>query len=261
MNRQVLYIYPTTTVYAQAPVLLLLTYQQGTPALMANLARAGRIAATYGAWVIVPAPGATGVWADNPADPLQTTDDVGFLADVIADAGANYPVNTAQIYAAGYSNSAFMVERFDCERADLLAGAAMISATERDVQEPLCAPTRPVPAVFFDGTSDLIVPYDGLLTILVSAQQAYSNWLGYNSCASAASTTTTLPVVVQDGTSVDLTENTSCASGSAVGLYTINGGGHTWPDNQAGLLFSLYLGPTTQNIDATIALWQFFTAR
>lgn len=255
-----LYIYPTTTVYAQAPVLLLLTYQQGTPELMANLARAGRVAADYGAWVIVPAPGSTGVWADNPADPLQTTDDVGFLADVIADAGASYPVDTTRIYAAGYSNSAFMVERFNCERADLLAGAAMIAATERDVQEPLCAPSRAVPAVFFDGTSDLIVPYNGLSTILVSAVQAYDNWLGYDGCTSSATTTSALPVVDNDGTSVDLSENTACSSGSAVALYTVNGGGHTWPDNTTGLVFALYLGTTTHNVDATLALWQFLTA-
>jgi polyhydroxybutyrate depolymerase len=257
----VLYIYPTTASYAQAPVLLLLTYQQGTPVLMANLARAGRIAAAYGAWVIVPAPGSTGVWADDPGNPTETTDDVGFLAAVIADAGANYPVDTTHVYGAGYSNSAFMVERVNCERADLLAGAAMIAATERDTETPLCKPSRAVPAVFFDGTSDMIVPYNGIATVLTSAQQAYSNWLGYDGCNSADSTTTALPVLVQDGTSVDLTENTACAAGSAVGLYTINGGGHTWPDNQAGPLFSLYLGPTTQNVDATLALWQFFTAR
>ena len=259
-QRQVLYIHPAAST-SNAPVLLLLTYPDGTPKDMANLTRAGRIAADYGAWVIVPAPGFGGKWSDNPADPLETADDVGFIATVIGDAGANYPVDTSRVYAAGYSNSAFMVERVNCERADLLAGAAMIAATERDVMVPLCKPSRPVTALFFSGTDDLVVPYNGLLSILVSAQQAYSNWLGYNGCNSAASTTTSLTPSVSDGTSVQLTRNTSCASGSAVGLYTINGGGHTWPGNQMGLIDRVYLGPTTQNIDATLALWQFFTAR
>jgi len=260
-QRQVLYIHPETATAGNAPVLLLLTYPEGTPAFMANLTRAGRIAADYGAWVIIPAPATGGKWADNPADPLNTTDDVGFLATVISDADSNYPVDTTRVYAAGYSNSAFMIERVNCDRADLLAGAAMIGATERDVEVPLCKPSRAVPAVFFNGTDDLVVPYGGLLTILVSAQQAYSNWLGYNGCSSSASVTSKLPTTVNDGTSVQLTENQSCASGSAVALYTINGGGHTWPGNQTGLIDRLYLGPTTQNLDATIALWEFFTAR
>ena len=257
-QRQVLYIHPAAATAGNAPVLLLLTYPDGTPNNMANLTRAGRIAADYGAWVVVPAT-ASGKWADNPADPLNTTDDVGFLANVISDAGANYPVDTARVYAAGYSNSAFMVERVICDRADLLAGAAMIAATERNVEVPLCKPSRAVPAVFFNGTDDLVVPYNGLLTILLSAKQAYSNWLGYNGCNSSASATSNLTASVNDGTSVQLTENKSCSGSSAVALYTINGGGHTWPGNQMGLIDRLYLGPTTQNLDATTALWEYFT--
>lgn len=259
-NRQVLYITPATATSANPPVLLMLTYPEGTPAFMANLTRAGRIAANYGAWVIIPAASLSGKWADNPADPLQTTDDVGFLATVIADAGSSYHVDTSKVYGAGYSNSAFMVERVNCDRADLLAGAAMIAATERDVVVPLCKPSRAVPAVFFNGTDDLVVPYNGLLTILLSAPQAYGNWQTYNSCTGAGATNS-IPAAVSDGTAVQLLQNTACANGSAVALYTITGGGHTWPGNQTGIIDRAYLGPTTQNLDATLALWQFFTAR
>ena len=259
-QRQVLYITPATATSANPPVLLMLTYPEGTPVFMANLTRAGRIAASYGAWVIIPAPSLSGKWADNPANPLQTTDDVGFLATVIADAGSSYRVDTGKVYAAGYSNSAFMVERVNCDRADLLAGAAMIAATERDVMVPLCKPSRAVPAVFFNGTDDLVVPYNGLPTILLSAQQAYANWQTYNSCTGTGATNS-IPAAVSDGTAVQLLQNTACANGSAVALYTITGGGHTWPGNQTGIIDRAYLGPTTQNLDATLALWQFFTAR
>ena len=255
-----LYIRPSTASTANPPVLLMLTYPEGTPAFMANLTRAGRIAASYGAWVVIPAPGISGKWADNPADPLQTSDDVGFLASVIDDAVSSYGVDKTRVYATGYSNSAFMVERVNCDRADLLAGAALIAATERIAEVPLCKPSRPVPAVFFLGTSDLVVPYNGLPTILLSAQQAYSNWLGYNGCTGSG-TTSNPRAAVSDGTSVRLLQNVACGAGSAVALYTIEGGGHTWPGNQTGVIDRVYLGPTTQNLDATIALWQFFTAR
>ncbi len=255
-----LYIRPATATIANPPVLLMLTYPEGTPAYMANLTRAGRIAASYGAWVIIPAAGTGGKWSDNPADPSQTTDDVKFLAMVIDDAASSYNIDRTRVYATGYSNSAFMVERVNCDRADLLAGAALIAATERDAEVPLCKPSRPVPAVFFLGTSDLVVPYNGLPTILIGAQQAYDNWQGYNGC-SGSGTSSKLATTANDGTSVQLLLNTACSAGSAVALYTINGGGHTWPGNQMGLIDALYLGPTTQNLDATLALWQFFTPR
>ena len=259
-SRQVLYIRPVTASFANPPVLLMLTYPEGTPAFMANLTRAGRIAANYGAWVVIPAAGTGGKWSDNPADPAQTTDDVKFLATVIDDAASSYNLDRSRVYATGYSNSAFMVERVNCDRADLLAGAALIAATERNVVVPLCKPSRPVPAVFFLGTSDLVVPYNGLPTILIGAQQAYDNWQDYNGCTGSG-TSSKLPTTANDGTSVQLQLNTACSAGSAVALYTINGGGHTWPGNQMGLIDALYLGPTTQNLDATLALWQFFTAR
>jgi poly(3-hydroxybutyrate) depolymerase len=39
-------------------------------------------------------------------------------------------------------------------------------------------------------------------------------------------------------------------------FYTIAGGGHAWPDSQP--LPAFIVGHTSQDIDATAALWNFF---
>ncbi|MEI4594878.1 hypothetical protein WAC38_29025, partial [Klebsiella pneumoniae] len=71
--------------------------------------------------------------------------------------------------------------------------------------------------------------------------------------------TTALPDVdPYDGTRVNLTRSSRCRGGSEIRLYTIENGGHTWPDSDYTLT-TLELGLTTRDIDATTELWQFMT--
>lgn len=46
-----------------------------------------------------------------------------------------------------------------------------------------------------------------------------------------------------------------CRDGTAVELYVIDGGGHTWPGSPGA---PEKLGPTTTSIDATALMWAFF---
>jgi polyhydroxybutyrate depolymerase len=256
-DRQVLYIKPVSQ-SGSAPALVMLPYQGGSPSSMAEFTRASRLAADYGAWVILPAD-AIGKWNDDPGNPVNNVDDVGFLATVIADAAASYPVDPSRIYMTGYSNSGFMAERFACERADLIAGIAPVATTERYTEQSVCKPSRPVPAAFFNGTNDLIVPYNGMPALLLSAPATFSQWESYNGCGSRSVANTSFAPQVNDGTSVQLAAVGGCSGNSRVSLYTIEGGGHTWPGNQSGLVDELYLGTTSHNLDATIAMWQFLT--
>ncbi len=49
---------------------------------------------------------------------------------------------------------------------------------------------------------------------------------------------------------------THCADGADVVLYTIQGGGHSWPGG--GYLPECFVGRTTQSIDASSVMWAFF---
>ena len=58
----------------------------------------------------------------------------------------------------------------------------------------------------------------------------------------------------RDGTTSTLQRNGQCASGGAVQLYTVDGGGHTWPQ---GRVTPTLLGRTGQDFSATWAIWDF----
>ena len=49
---------------------------------------------------------------------------------------------------------------------------------------------------------------------------------------------------------------TGCAGDAAVVLYTIRGGGHTWPGG--GPLPEWFVGTTSSSIDASSLMWEFF---
>lgn len=78
-----------------------------------------------------------------------------------------------------------------------------------------------------------------------------ANWARRNRCA---------PNPVESAVASDVTrrEYTNCADDAAVVLYTIRGGGHSWPGG--GPLPEWFVGPTSRSIDATSQMWTFFRA-
>src|SRR3546814_19897735 len=92
-----------------------------------------------------------------------------------------------------------------------------------------CAPAQPRPIMFINGTADPIVPYDGSRFGTLAASATYTFWQTLHNCTSSAATTTHLPDISNDGTTVDLLRNTGCGSGGEVRLYTATGGGPAWP--------------------------------
>jgi len=242
---------------ANAPALLLLHAHGMTSGAMANLAQAGRLASEYGVYVYLPQ-AVLGAWNDNPASLLNLTDDVGFLSALADHAVAADGVDRRRVYAAGYSGGGFMAERLACEASSKVAGFVAVAASLRNSQMSRCAISHGMAAAFIDGTADQIVPYNGE-TSLQSAAASAAFWAGKNACNASQISTVTLPNKVSDGTSIAVSSFTACPAESAVSLYTVNGGGHTWPGNPSAAYTNLYLGKTSQNLDATIALWQFLT--
>jgi polyhydroxybutyrate depolymerase len=50
----------------------------------------------------------------------------------------------------------------------------------------------------------------------------------------------------------------TCPGGADVVLYTIEGGGHTWPGSKFDANLADLMGPTSTDLDATALMWQFF---
>jgi polyhydroxybutyrate depolymerase len=60
-----------------------------------------------------------------------------------------------------------------------------------------------------------------------------------------------------DGTRVAVETHEPCAEGTAVVLYRIEGGGHTWPEGSQ-FLPRVMIGRVTHDIDGTRAIFDFF---
>lgn len=245
----------------KSPAVIVLHYNLGPSATMANLTEVGEFARDKGAFVILPeAHDLTWSHAPNDTDP---TDDVGYLNALIDNLVARYPIDPKRIYMTGYSQGGNMTVRFACEHPEKIAAGAVIAATMRKSLKRVCAPSLPTPMMFFNGTADDQVPYSvGLISLqrdltgvgALPAQDAAKYWADVNQCP-GTTTRTDLPAPIADGTSVYVDRYTDCPAGRGTEIYTIVEGGHNWP---GALDFVPRTGLTTQNIRANDEMWNFF---
>jgi polyhydroxybutyrate depolymerase len=254
VGRNALYIRPQADAPGLAPAVIFLHFGRGTPQTMANLVHAGDLAAKYGAWTILPT-GENRHWNEDPAS-NSGIDDVGYLVKLIQSASAQHPIDPKRIYLAGMSNGGFMVSRFACEHPELIAAAAQVVASMHKSQDAVCAPKVALPMTLILGTNDILVRYNAQFGLL-SAAATFARWQKTNGCDPSGVLTEALPDVARDGTTTTLAHNEVCSSGAAVQLYTVDGGGHTWPEGVDGDA-KLRLGRTSHDFSATEAIWDFF---
>ena len=188
-------------------------------------------------------------------------DDVQFFRDMLDDLSSVVAVDRSRVYANGFSNGGGMTVRLGCEAAELLAAMGTVAGAVVSMDD--CTPSRPVPAMAFHGTADPIVPYEGgpmqsrLLrwgagftdapTHFVGAEDWVATWAGHNGCEPT-------PEAIPPSGDVSGVRYVGCDQDAAVVLYTIDKGGHTWPGGWP----IPGVGKTSQDIDATEELWQFF---
>ncbi len=223
------------------------------PAQQMNLSHWNRLADEDGFIVVYPSGSRMPrIWhVDRSAGLIR---DVRFISELIDTLEAVYNIDTARIYANGFSLGGGMVFVLSCALSDRIAAVGMVAAAQT-LPWSWCTDHRAVPMIAFHGTADL-VPYQGgpspdpfnPLTF-PAVRDRTANWARRNLCG---------PKPVESVVAVDVTrlEYTDCAEDAAVVLYTILGGGHTWPGGKP--LPKWIVGPTTRSIDASSLMWAFF---
>ena len=250
-GRQVLYVVPDPAPTDFGPLMIMLDYLGGNPSFMADLVLAGEHAAQG---EILAFPAHQGLTWNNGVLTSQVfsdpQSDIVFLTDVIGGATTNLPVDAARISMTGFSEGGFMANLFACDKPGLISGYGMVGASQLTTTS--CESGTPLKMIQFAGTDDKQAPYNGFGTV-TAAPASLAIWETIDGCT-GAETATTLPVLVNDGTSVVEHRIPGC---NAI-LYQIVNGGHDWPDGKV-TPSTILLGTTTQNIDATLTQWQFFT--
>jgi len=180
-------------------------------------------------------------------------DDFAFTEDLIDEVSRLVCIDPARVFATGMSNGAAMSSLLAC-RTDRIAAIAPVAGSP--YSEQLCSDTGPTPVVAFHGTEDELVPFDGgnggrFGLAVTPVRENMLGWAEHNGCDLTLRTERVAHDVV-------LERYTDCDEGADVLLYVIDGGGHTWPGADSA---GRRLGETTQSIDASELIWQFFEDR
>jgi polyhydroxybutyrate depolymerase len=174
--------------------------------------------------------------------------DIDFVGAMLTDVAERLCI-ASRISLNGISNGSAFAAILACALGDRVRAVAFVATT---FQPRDCGRTSPVTVVAFHGTDDKIVPYEGgrsqVLPIVVPAvESAIVDWAYTDGCA-------TKPTDQQLSAEVRKRSFAGCHGGTTVELYTIAGGGHTWPGGPA----SDTLGRTTTEINATDVMWKAF---
>lgn len=223
------------------------------PAVQRDTSRWNMAADKHG--VIVAYPMGRGVfpaWQMRIREPGQPRD-VRFIADLIDRVAAAYNIDQRRIYADGLSNGAGMAFVLSCALSDRIAAVGMV-ASALLIPFESCANDHPVPMIAFHGTHDPVAPYDGGTSWVApgtfpSVSSFVDAWSRRNRCA---------PNPEESEVAADVSRRSyhGCAQRSDVVLYTIKGGGHTWPGG--GPMPEWFAGPTSHSVNATEEMWAFF---
>ena len=237
---------------AGAPLLVMLHPLATTNVEMANLTRVGRLAADDGAIVVLPQ-GENDTWNDELL--ASGPDDLGFISTLIGNIAQQYQTDPSRVYVMGFSEGGFMTETLVCNLSSTIAAAAAVGSLVRNTLAASCTPSRKISLAFINGTADPINSFLGQPKIgTESAPDSAAFWAQEEGCSATSPLVDLLPELFTSSPSVTLNTYQSCPSGIGVVFFVVNGGGHTWP----GSPYPSQYGATTQNLDATLQLWQFF---
>jgi polyhydroxybutyrate depolymerase len=130
-----------------------------------------------------------------------------------------------------------------CNTADVFAATASVTGV-LSFSPFECQPSRPISIIDFHGTSDLIVPYDGVPEV----GQMMQDWAVRNGCSPVSEIT-----FEQGDTTCERWPG--CDDDVEVSLCTIEGGGHCWPGNA-----SCIFGASTTELHASEVIADMFLA-
>lgn len=216
--------------------------------------------------------GVDGHWNDgrgvqNYRAQRDDIDDVGFLVALIDQLARHYLIDRERVYVTGASNGAFMTNRLACERAERFAAIAPVIGSMSANLAATCRPARAMPVLLINGTDDELVPWNGAavrfgrreLGAMLPVPELVQFWVRHNGCDGTAQERALPDLDPHDGTRAVLERYDRCRAGSAVALYRIEGGGHTWP---GGLQYlpQWLVGRVSRDLDANRAIWEFFAA-
>jgi polyhydroxybutyrate depolymerase len=197
----------------------------------------------------------------------ENIDDVGFISALIDTMISNYNIDPKRVYVTGISNGAIMSYRLACELTNKITAIAPVDGNIPVMLMPECSPSRYISVLAINNIDDPLVPYNGgdiyggihriNLGKVLSVDESILFWVNWNKCS-------VNPIIIEepdrdpsDGTKVTSRHYINGINGTEVILFSIEGGGHTWPGGFQYLPVWI-VGKTSRDIDANEVIWSFF---
>jgi polyhydroxybutyrate depolymerase len=157
----------------------------------------------------------------------QSSGDIAFLRQVVADISAHWCIDPRRVFADGWSNGAVMSQRVACDAADLFAAVDSYAGGDPTVWSQAgvpaaqfsgapCQPSRRIAVSLLAGTEDFT--YGGLAS-------NGSLWRDLDRCGSTAT---------HESDPYGSSDSYACADGTAVLVRAVSGQSHLWPTGSAG---------------------------
>lgn len=191
-------------------------------------------------------------------------DDFRYFGDLLEAVSNAIPVDGARVYLTGISNGGAMAHRLACEAPERIAAIVGVAGLNEYADDGgQCGSSR-VPVRQIHGTGDPCWPYDGGAKACLqddgepktSVAKTMEAWRIRNGCGQTPTEAARADRDASDGTM--LTTKIWPACTAATELFTVVGGGHTWPNGNAYLDADV-IGRVSREVDNADIL-DFFDA-
>ncbi|MGD9074248.1 MAG: PHB depolymerase family esterase [Desulfobacteraceae bacterium] len=198
----------------------------------------------------------------------EDVDDVGFISQLIDHHVATLRIDPRRIYVTGISNGGLMSYRLACQLTQKITAIAAVTASLSEKLRATCKPSANISVLIMNGTEDPLVPWDGgdihiwwrTFGRVLSTRDTLRFWVERNRCSPSTALVEAWDENEEDGTRVRREVYGECKDDVEVVLYTIEGGGHTWPGGYQ-YLPEWIIGKTSLELNANETIWRFFKAK
>jgi polyhydroxybutyrate depolymerase len=181
-------------------------------------------------------------------------DDVAFIKALLDHLDKRLNVDAKRVYVTGHSNGASMTFKLGADMPERFAALAPVAGAML-LKDP--KPSQPLPTLYIIGVKDPLVPLAGGEVKLpwgthknAPVSEYLEGWARALGCATEAET-------LKDKDGVKTTRYAPGKSGAALTVYYIEGQGHGWPGGKEGGLAESLMGPSSDKLNATDAVWEF----
>ena len=167
---------------------------------------------------------------DYCCDFFSSTDDTGYLTDLVNTIKDTVSIDDKRVYFVGHSNGGFMSYRMACEQSEMVAAVASLAGATFD-RPSECGATEPVHVLQIHGTLDTVILYDGDCfggSCYPSAKETVRQWAQLAECELDVERGPYLDLdtfIVGNDTGTYSVEE--CMDGGSAALWMIRNGSHS----------------------------------